>query len=89
MIENWLIDHHVPLKEKTFRANNAQYITKKLRKAIMKRSQPKKNHGKMLTENSLKAYQKQNNYVGRFYKKEREILMWVYNSMVSNVVRSK
>ena len=77
-----------PLKKKTFRTNNAQYITKKFRKAIMKRSQPKKTHGKMLTENSLKAYQKQNNYVGRFYKKERKISMWAYNLMVNNVVRS-
>ena len=34
-----LLDHHEPLKKKILRANNAPYITKKLRKEIMKRSQ--------------------------------------------------
>ena len=34
-----LLDNHAPLKKKIFRANNAPYITKKLRREIMKRSQ--------------------------------------------------
>ena len=34
-----LLDHHAPLKKKILRANNVPCITKKLRKAIMKRSQ--------------------------------------------------
>ena len=34
-----LLDNHAPLKKKILRANNAPYITKKLRKEIMKRSQ--------------------------------------------------
>ena len=34
-----LLDHHVPLKKKILRANNAPYITKKLSREIMKRSQ--------------------------------------------------
>ena len=34
-----LLDHHAPLKKKILRADNAPYVTKKLRKAIMKRSQ--------------------------------------------------
>ena len=33
-----LLDHHTSLKKKIL-ANNAPYITKKLRKTIMKRSQ--------------------------------------------------
>ena len=32
------LNQHAPLKKKVLRANNAPYITKKLRKAIMKRS---------------------------------------------------
>ena len=34
-----LLDHHTPLKKKVLKANNAPYITKKLRIAIMERSQ--------------------------------------------------
>ena len=34
-----LLDNHAPLKKKISRANNAPYITKKLRREIMKRSQ--------------------------------------------------
>ena len=56
-----LLDHHAPLKKKALRANNAPYITKKLRKAIIKRSQLKKNYLKTLSEKSLKAYRKQKN----------------------------
>ena len=54
-----LLDHHAPLKKKVLRANNAPYITKKLRKAIMKRSQLEKIALKTLSEKSLKAYRKQ------------------------------
>ena len=56
-----LLDHHAPLKKKVLRANNAPYITKKLRKAIIKRSQLKKNYLKTLSEKSLKVYRKQKN----------------------------
>ena len=38
-----LLYHHAPLKKKVLRANNAPNITKKLRKAIMKRSKLEKN----------------------------------------------
>ena len=57
-----LLDYHAPLKRKILRANNAQYITKKLRKVIMKRSQREKIHWKTFTEKSLK-YKKQKNHV--------------------------
>ena len=68
-----LLDHHAPLKKKVLRANNVPYITKKLRKAIMKRSQLEKIYLKTLSEKSLKVYRKQKNYVSRLYKKERKI----------------
>ena len=50
-----LLHHHAPLKKKILRANNKPYITKKLRKAIMKRSQLQNIHWKTSTEKSLKA----------------------------------
>ena len=68
-----LLDHHAPLKKKVLRANNAPYITKKLRKTIMKRSQLGKIYLKTLSEKSLKAYRRQKHYVSRLYKKETKI----------------
>ena len=59
-----LLDHHAPLKKKILRANNAPHITKKLRKAIIKRTQLEKINWKTLTEKYLKVYKKQN-YVSR------------------------
>ena len=78
-----LLDHHATLKKKTLRANNAPYITKKLRKTIMKRSQLENIYSKTLTEKSLKAYKKQKNYVSRLYKKERKMF---FNSLNSSVI---
>ena len=78
-----LLDHHAPLKKKFLRANNAPYITKKLRKAIMKRCQLEKTYFKTFSEKSLKAYRKQKNYVSRLYKKERKI---VFDSLNPSII---
>ena len=47
-------------------------MTKKLSKAIMKRSQLEKYFHKKLTDKARMAYKKQKNYVSRLYKKERK-----------------
>ena len=81
-----LLDQYAPLKKKIFRVNNAPYVTKKLRKVIMKRCHWKthwKIHCKTLTEKFLKVCKKQKNYVSRLYKKERKIF---FNSLNSSVV---
>ena len=54
------------------RANHAPYVTKSLRKAIMKWSNLKKIYLKKKTPESLKKYKKQKNYCSRLYKKERK-----------------
>ena len=77
-----LLDHHAPLKKKVLRANNEPYITKKLRKAIMKSSQLESIYRETLTEKSLKAYKKQKNYVSRLYKKERKMFFSSLNPSV-------
>ena len=73
-----LLDHYTSLKKKIL-ANNAPYITKKLRMTIMKRSQLENIYKKTLTEKSLKVYKKQKNYVSRLYKKERKNF---FNSLI-------
>ena len=65
-----LLDHIALLRKKILRANNPPYITKKLRKTIMKRYQLENICRKTLTEKSLKAYKKQKNHVSRLHKKE-------------------
>ena len=62
--ENVFIDvlnRHVPIK-KVVRANHTLYVTKALRKAIMKRSQLEKIYFKKRTQESFKKYKKQKNY---------------------------
>ena len=49
----------------------------------MKRSQLENIYRKTLTEKSLKEYKKQNNYISRLYKKERNIF---FNSLNSSVI---
>ena len=63
---------HAPLKKKLLRANHSQYVTKALRKAIMRRSKLEKIYFKKQTNELLKAYKKQKNYCSKLYKKERK-----------------
>ena len=53
------------------KANHAPYITKALRKAIMKRSYLENLYFKKRTPESMKKYQKQKNFCMKLYKKER------------------
>ena len=62
---------HAPLKKKLLRANHSQYVTKALRKAIMRRSKLEKIYFKKQTNESLKAYKKQKNYCSKLYKKNK------------------
>ena len=51
-----VLDRHTPIKKKVIRANHAPYVTKTLRKAIMKRSQLDKIYFKKRTQESLNKY---------------------------------
>ena len=73
--ENFLgvLNKHAPLKKKVLRANHAPYVTKALRKAIMKRSYLEKLYfKKKKTIESLKKYKKHKNFCSKLYKKERK-----------------
>ena len=47
-------------------------MTKALRKAIMKRSEPENKHVKINTNENLKSYKKQRNFCRKLYKKDRK-----------------
>ena len=53
------------------RANHASYITKALRKAIMKRSYLENLYFKKRTPESMKKYKKQKNFCSKLYTKKR------------------
>ena len=53
------LNKHAPIKKKTLRANHAPYITKALRKAIMKRSYLENLCFKNRTPESMKKCKKQ------------------------------
>ena len=62
---------HAPIK-KLLRANHVPYMTKALRKAIMKRSELESKYVKNKTNENLKSYKKQRNFCSKLYKKERK-----------------
>ena len=66
------MNKHAPLKKKVLCANHASYVTKALRKAIIKRSYFKKLYFKKETTESLKKYKRHNNFCSRLYKKEHK-----------------
>ena len=66
-----VLEIHAPMKKKTLRANDKPYMTKVLRKAIMRRSELKRKYLKNKSDESHKAFKKQKNYTNRLAKKER------------------
>ena len=69
------------------RANHVPYVTKTLRKAIMRRSNLQTKYFKTRTPESLKKYRKQKNYCSRSYKKEHKTFF--NNLKVSNITDNK
>ena len=70
-----ILNQHAPLKSKLLRANHASYISKPLRKAIMKRSYLENLNFKRRTDHSLRNYKKQKSYCSRLCKKERKTFL--------------
>ena len=67
-----VLNKQAPIKKKILRANHAPYITKALRKAIMRRSHLQNLYFKKKTPEALNEFKKQKNYCSRLYKKERK-----------------
>ena len=66
-----VLNTHAPFKKKMIRANNKPYVTKQLRKAIMRRSYLENKFYKNRSAENSQAYKKQKNYCNRLYKRER------------------
>ena len=71
-----ILEEHASLKEKLLNTNHAPYVTKALRKAIMRRLYLEKLYLKKITPSYLKKYKKQKSIVGSCIKKSaRHILI--------------
>ena len=82
-----VLNKHAPLKKKLLRANNAIYMTKTLRKAIMTRSCLEHKYYKHPSAKYNKAYRKQKNVCSRLYKKERK--KYFANLDIQNITDNK
>ena len=78
---------HAPLKKKIVRANHSPYMTKCLRKAIMKRSELESKYFKKSTAKNKLKYRKQRNFCSKLYKKE---MKKYYNNLdLNDIVDNK
>ena len=80
-----VLEKHAPLKKKTLRANNAPYMTKNLRKAMMKRTELATRYNKTRNIEDYHNFRKQRNFVNRLYKKERKKY---FNSLDKNDIEN-
>ena len=66
-----VLEKHAPIKQRVVRANDQPFMTKTLRKAIMRRSFLKNRYQKLKSEEAHKLFKKQKNYTNKLLKKER------------------
>ena len=66
------LNKHAPVKQKSIRGNHAPYMTKGLRKAIMRRSELDTKYHKHRDIQPLRQYKKQKKLFSQLYKKERK-----------------
>ena len=66
------LNKHAPVKQKIIRGNRAPYMTKGLRKAIMRRNELETKYHKHRDIQSLRQYKKQKKFCCKLYKKERK-----------------
>ena len=67
-----VLNKHATLKKKFIRANHVPYMTKNLRKAIMKRSQLENKYISNSTTENMNKYKNHKNFCSKLYKKERK-----------------
>ena len=66
-----LLNKYVLFKTEILKAYHVPYMTKTLRKAIMKRTELETKYLMMKTDINLKTYKKQRNFCSKLYKTER------------------
>ena len=82
-----ILNKHAPIKKKYIRANQSNFMTRKLSKAIMKRSKLRNRFLKEKTEASRKAYNIQRNYCVNLLKKTKR--EYFANIKINNIADNK
>ena len=82
-----ILDKHAPMKKKTIRANHAPFMSKGLRKSIMKRTQLANKYHKSCSEQDYENFKKQKNFVNRLSKREKK--SFYMNLSVNNLLDNK
>ena len=82
-----VLDIHAPKKSRLVRANQKPYVSKKMRKAIMLRSQLQNKFFKFGTVEHHTAFKRQKNYCNRLYKREKR--QYYYNLNLNNITDNK
>ena len=82
-----VFNKHAPPKKKTVRANHKPYMTKNVRKAIMRRSALENKFYKDKLPETGRAYKKQRNYTRKLIKKEKK--RYFSNLHMSNYTDNK
>merc|ERR1712015_143827 len=77
------LDIHAPQKSRLARANQKPYVSKIMRKSIMRRSQLQNKFFKSGTVENRIALKRQKNYCNRLYKRERK--QYYYNLRLDNI----
>ena len=65
-----ILNKLAPMKKKFVKENQAPYMTKALRKVIIRRLELETKYFKLKINDTLKTYKKQKNCYSRLYKKE-------------------
>ena len=82
-----ILNKHASLKKKVVRANHVPYMTKALRKAIMKHSALENKYLRNNTTENKIHYKKQKNFCSRLYKKEWK--KFYSNLEINNITDNK
>ena len=79
-----VLDKHAPIKKKYLRANHANFVTKQLRKAIMKRSKLRNDFLKDRNDASQSAYRKQCNLCVTLLQKAKKTVFLEFRTKTYN-----
>ena len=83
-----VLNKHAPYKKKLIRANHKPYMTKALRKAIMRRSHLENKFYKNRTVENYREFKRQKNYCNRLYKRERRRYYSLLNLKILPVTKN-
>ena len=70
-----VLGRYAPIKSKTIRANHAPYVTKTMRKTIMKRTELQHSYFKTRSSENLKLFKCHRNFCCRLYKREKKEIL--------------